>query len=86
MANWFDKIWMGQIIEFENPQCPWKVVEKLCERETRFYKEEFEQSEFYSESCCIFICEDTKYLTRAIMKIRMQCSRLLFPLDTYGFN
>lgn len=38
MANWFDKIWMGQIIEFENPQCPWKVVEKLCERETRFYR------------------------------------------------
>lgn len=75
MANWFDKTWIGKIIEFENPLC-WKVVEKLCEHETRFYQEEFEQSKFYSESCCIFVCEDTKDSTRAIMKIRMQYAPL----------
>lgn len=32
MANWFDKTWIGQIIEFEHPSCSWKVVEKLCTR------------------------------------------------------
>lgn len=76
MARWFDKTWIGQIIKFEKPLCSWKIVEKLCEHEMRFYQEEFEQNKFYSESCRIFICEDTKDSTRAIMKIRMQYAHL----------
>ena len=74
---WFDKNWIAQIVQFEDPLCSWKVVEKLGEHETRYSQEEFERSKFYSEACCIFICEDTKDSTQAIMKIRMQYAHLL---------
>ena len=30
---WFDKNWIRQIIEFENPLYSWTVVEKQGERE-----------------------------------------------------
>ncbi|KAI9035056.1 uncharacterized protein KD926_004672 [Aspergillus affinis] len=68
---WFNTIWIGQYVEFENSSS-WKIVEKLEENETRYTKEEFEENKFYSESCSIFVCEEPVSLAQAVMKIRMQ--------------
>ncbi|OJJ32891.1 hypothetical protein ASPWEDRAFT_42929 [Aspergillus wentii DTO 134E9] len=68
---WFEQNWIGQIIECEN-STSWKIVQKLGEHETRWTQDDFEKSKFYSQSCCIFVCEDMKNSTEAIMKVRMQ--------------
>ncbi|GAD99140.1 conserved hypothetical protein [Paecilomyces variotii No. 5] len=74
LDSWFDDGWIGRIVKFEHPlYCSWKIVKKLEDHETRYTRDEFEHSGFYSESCCIFICcQDTENPTQAIMKIRMQ--------------
>ncbi|PLB43347.1 hypothetical protein P170DRAFT_468983 [Aspergillus steynii IBT 23096] len=80
--RWFDRTWLGKTIQFTNPPSAWKITQKRRESEDRFTRDEYETSGFFSESSCIFLCEeitDTSHpqaqaqaQTQAIMKVRMQ--------------
>lgn len=76
---WFGTQWLEQIIHFDNPSSSWKIIKKLQENESRFSQDEYMSSGLYSESCCIFVCEDVRASTQAIMKVRMQYD-YLYPI------
>ncbi|KAH8430784.1 uncharacterized protein LDX57_008447 [Aspergillus melleus] len=71
---WFVPKWLGQTIHFENPECSWKIIQKLQEHESRFSQDEYVFSGLYSESTSIFVCEEIKGSMQAIMEVRMQCA------------
>lgn len=77
--NWFGYEWMGKIVEFGNPDCSWKIVDRFREHVDRCYQEMGD----CSESTCVFVCENTTDSTKAILKTSMQfvCSGLL----AFGF-
>ncbi|KAE8150211.1 hypothetical protein BDV25DRAFT_129741 [Aspergillus avenaceus] len=70
--GWFDAKWLGQTTHFENPASSWKIIEKLQEHESRFSQDEYVSSGLYSESCCVFVCQQNGSSAQAIMKVRMQ--------------
>ncbi|PYH91265.1 hypothetical protein BO71DRAFT_332661 [Aspergillus ellipticus CBS 707.79] len=69
---WFGPKWLEQTIHFEDPSSSWKIIQILQEHESRFSQDEYVSSGFYSESCCIFVCEETGSSNQAMMKVRMQ--------------
>lgn len=69
---WFDESWIGRIVKIKKYSRSWKIVEKFECDESRFVETEFTICGFFSEACGVFICEDIKDSSQAIMKIRMQ--------------
>ncbi|KAE8352588.1 hypothetical protein BDV28DRAFT_134874 [Aspergillus coremiiformis] len=70
--GWFNSKWLTQTIQFAKPPCSWRIIQKFHEHESLFSQDEYTSSGYYSESTCIFICEEVGSSTQAIMKIRMQ--------------
>ena len=66
---WFERHWLGKIVEFENHGSSWKIIARLSEDEMQYTDDEFEVCKLYSQACSVFICEETKDSTQAIMKI-----------------
>lgn len=69
---WFGPKWLGRTVKFENPNRAWKIVEKIYEKASRCDQDEIKRMDACPEVCSVFVCEDTRDSTTAIMKIHMQ--------------